>query len=550
MARIRKAPAEPMHTRRTFWKIGIYIRLSRDDGNAVSESVVNQQKIVNDAILNLFQEESYEIVDTYIDDGSSGTSDIERGSFQRMTGDVRSGQINCIIVKNLSRAFRNSADQGTFLEEFLPLYNTRFISLYEPVIDTMLDPEVVHSLEVSITGFLNEQYAYKTSMDVRRTFKYKRENGEFIGAFAPYGYRKAPDNKNQLTVDEPAAQVVRDIFSLFVHDGLSKSGIARRLNELGIPNPTAYKRALGLRYENPHAKENDGYWNPTTIARILQDPLYIGTLRQGRQKVISYKVHKRAAVPECDWFTVENAVPPIVDTAVFQLAQQLHRRDTRTPPGSGQLHLFSGLVRCAGCGKLMHRTNAKNHTYYVCRTNRANPSACSRHSIAENRLEQAVLTAIQAQIVSVENLEDLLQEIEQAPTAHPGQSRLDTLIRQNEKALSRAQRCLDDLYFDWKRGDLSHAQYQRMQASFQRQSDQLSAVTARLREERAGCADASGRVHPYVTEFLTYKNVQSVSRGLLVELVQEVRVYEDHGLEIAFHFPGQNRRVAEFAEIK
>ena len=116
------------------------------------------------------------------------------------------------MVKNLSRAFRNSANQGHFLEEFIPLYNTRFISLYQPRIDTFLDPEVVHSLEVSIAGFMNEQYAYKTSTDVRRTFRNKRQNGEFIGSFAPYGYRKDPEDKNSLVIDEEAAQVVLDIF--------------------------------------------------------------------------------------------------------------------------------------------------------------------------------------------------------------------------------------------------------------------------------------------------------------------------------------------------
>ena len=134
MARIRRTSDPRANSTQAIWKIGKYIRLSRDDGNVVSESVVNQ---------------------------TSGTTDLERRDFQRMIGDMKSGRINCIIVKNLSRAFRNSANQGHFLEEFIPLYNTRFISLYQPRIDTFLDPEVVHSLEGSITGFMNEQYAYK-----------------------------------------------------------------------------------------------------------------------------------------------------------------------------------------------------------------------------------------------------------------------------------------------------------------------------------------------------------------------------------------------------
>lgn len=180
MARIRKTDERNVHAQQMIWKVGKYIRLSREDGHEVSESVVNQDKILNDEIPSFFQDGLYEVVDTYIDDGTSGTTDIERGDFQRMVGDMKAGRINCIVVKNLSRAFRNSANQGHFLEEFIPLYNTRFISLYQPRIDTFLDPEVVHSLEVSIAGFMNEQYAYKTSTDVRRTFRNKRQNGEFI----------------------------------------------------------------------------------------------------------------------------------------------------------------------------------------------------------------------------------------------------------------------------------------------------------------------------------------------------------------------------------
>lgn len=288
MARIRNRNSADFQDREALWKVGKYIRLSREDGNAVSESIVNQNNILDDEIPHFFEDGRYEVVDTYIDDGTSGTTDQEREDFQRMVQDIRAGRINCIIVKNLSRAFRNSANQGRFLEEFIPLYDTRFISLYEPRIDTFLNPEVVHSLEVGIVGFINEQYAYKTSKDVRRTFRHKREKGEFIGAFAPYGYTKASEDRNRLQVDDEAAQVVREIFSWYVGLGMSKAGIVKRLNELGIPNPTAYKRLHGLRYENPHANQNDGLWSQSSVSRILQNPLYIGTMRQGRQKVISY----------------------------------------------------------------------------------------------------------------------------------------------------------------------------------------------------------------------------------------------------------------------
>ena len=511
MARIRKSEASKTMSRQIIWKIGKYIRLSRDDGNVVSESVVNQDKILNDEIPGFFEDGLYEVVDTYIDDGTSGTTDLERRDFQRMVQDMKCGRINCIIVKNLSRAFRNSANQGHFLEEFIPLYNTRFISLYQPRIDTFLDPEIVHSLEVSITGFINEQYAYKTSADVRRTFKHKRENGEFIGAFAPYGYAKG-------------------------------------LNEYGIPNPAAYKRSKGFHYENPHCKNNDGLWSPSTVARMLQNPLYIGVMRQGRQKVISYKVHKRAAVPEEEWFIVENAVPAI-DKDTFEAAQSLHRRDTRTAPGKQEVYLFAGFIRCADCRKSMVRHTSKNLVYYQCRTNRDKSKAkCTKHSIRLDVLEQAVLAAVQKQIEFVDSLSEIIKEINDAPVVHTESLRLNALLEQRTREFEKVAGVLDGLYMDWKNGDITRDQYRRMKVRFEEQAQQLQETIDHIRQECETIAQGIDDDNPYLTAFLKHRNIQSLSRGLLVELVNAIYVHEDKSIEIEFNFADQYRRIAEYVE--
>ncbi len=548
MARIRKSENNSSK-KQTLWRVGKYIRLSREDGNVVSESVVNQDKILNDEIPNFFEDGLYEVVDTYIDDGTSGTSDLERQEFQRMVRDMKTGRINCVMVKNLSRAFRNSANQGHFLEEFIPLYNTRFISLYQPRIDTFLDPEIVHSLEVSITGFMNEQYAYKTSADVRRTFKHKRENGEFIGAFAPYGYTKDPEDKNALVIDEDAAEVVRDIFRWFLSDGMSKAGIAKRLNELGVPNPTAYKRTKGFHYENPHAKANDGLWTPTTVSRMLQNPVYMGVMLQGRQKVVSYKVHKRMAVPESEWFVVENAVPPIVSRETFQAAQALHQRDTRTAPGKREVYLFSGLVRCADCKKGMSRHTSRGHVYYVCRTYRDKSKArCTKHSIRLERLEQAVLVAVQKQIELVGSLSEVIAEINRAPVVRTESLRLTTMLRQREKELEKAAARADSLYLDWKNGDITRDQYCRMKVRFEEEAAQLQAIVDQIRAECETMAQGVTQEDPYLAAFLKYGNIQTLSRGLLMDLVNAIYVHEDGAIEIEFNFADQYRRIVEFIE--
>lgn len=549
MARIRKLDKNNTVKTQIVWKIGKYIRLSREDGNIVSESVVNQDQILNDEIPSFFEDGLYEVVDTYIDDGTSGITDLERRDFQRMVQDMKCGRINCVIVKNLSRAFRNSANQGHFLEEFIPLYNTRFISLYQPRIDTFLDPEVVHSLEVSITGFMNEQYAYKTSADVRRTFKHKRENGEFIGAFAPYGYVKDPEDKNSLIIDEEAAQVVRDIFSWFITEGLSKNGIAKRLNEYGILNPAAYKRSKGFHYENPHCKYNDGMWSPSTVARILQNPLYIGVMRQGRQKVISYKVHKRTSVPEDEWYIVENAVPVIIEKEMFQAAQNLHKRDTRTAPGKREVYLFSGFIRCADCGKSMVRHTSRNLVYYQCRTYQdKSRDKCAKHSIRLDILEKTVLAAVQKQIELVDSPAEMIDEINRAPVVHTESLRLNALLEQRTRELEKVTKVLDDLYMDWKSGDITRDQYRRMKVRFEEQSQQLQETIAHIQGKCEILAQGIDTENPYLTAFLKHRNIDSLSRGLLVELVNAIYVHEDKSIEIEFNYADQYRRIAEYIE--
>lgn len=477
MARIRRSRAErAASSKPNVWKVGKYIRLSRDDGNRESESITNQRKILDEQIPGFFNED-YDM----IDDGRTGTSDDTRPDFLRLVEDVKSGKINCIVTKNLSRAFRNSANQGKFLEEFIPLYHTRFISLYEPHLDTFLNPEVVHSLEVSITGFMNEQYAYKTSIDVRRTFDTKRKNGEFIGAFVPYGLMKKPGDKNSLMIDEEAAEVVRKIFHWFTEEGMSKSKITKRLNELGIPNPTAYKRQKGLKYYNPQTHKNDGLWSEKTVCDILLNEMYIGNMVQGKQRVISYKIHDRVRTDEKEWYIVENTHDAVIGKETFEKARALHQRDTRVSPKQKKVYLFSGFLRCADCKKTMTRKTSKNLVYYSCSTySRKSKTACTKHTIREDILERAVLLAIQKQIALVAALTETIEEISSAPVIHTELKRINRLLSSKQKELEKLTIVTDNLYMDWRTGEITKAEYRRMKSRFAIQIEQLQRAAANI----------------------------------------------------------------------
>ena len=230
------------------WYVAFYIRLSREDkrGKDESESITNQRLILTDFLEQQDDDDEYVFVDEYVDDGVSGTTDEERENFLRLLADIQKGKINCVIVKNLARSFRNNGDQSYYLGDWFPRNDVRFISLYQQPIDTYKDPQNAQNIAVPVQGVLNEEHARGTSESVRRTFDKKREKGLHIGSFAAYGYQKDPEDKNALVIDEEAAEHVKSIFVWFL-EGMSKNAIVRKLNESGILCPAAYKKSKGMK---------------------------------------------------------------------------------------------------------------------------------------------------------------------------------------------------------------------------------------------------------------------------------------------------------------
>ena len=356
----------PTYTAR-LWKMGGYIRLSREDLQKInrglddSNSVKNQRDILNDFHFN--HAEEFESYTEYVDDGHTGT-DTERESFQRLLGDVMSGKINCVVVKDLSRFARNYSDAGSLIDNLFVQMGVRFISLAEGV-DSYLNPDSVNSIIVPITNVMNDQYCYQTSKKIRQVFDYKRRNGQYIGSFAPYGYIKDPKDKHQLIVDPEAAETVKKIYEMCLQ-GTAKLQIVMYLNDHGIPSPTAYRKLKGLPYSP--AISDAPMWGNKIITDILRNPIYTGDLVQGRRRVKSYKVHQIEAVPEDEWVRVPDTHEAIITHETFDRVQELLKRDTLTAPKKRELHLFSGFLRCADCGKAVTRSQSGKNVYYSCST--------------------------------------------------------------------------------------------------------------------------------------------------------------------------------------
>ena len=551
------------------WKIGIYIRLSREDKEKEEEkvskkrggrnqpqnvdadasgSIVEQDKILTEWVEEYFREEQYEIVDYFVDDGLTGTDDT-RDDFQRLMEYVEDGRIDCIVVKTLSRAFRNYADQGRYLEQVFPRLGVRFISSGNPFVDSYNDPDAITGgMEIPINGLMNDRFAAKTSADIRRTFDAKRRRGEFIGAFAPYGYIKDPEDKNSIIIDPEAAAVVRDIFNWFVVNGMSKRGIALKLNELGILNPTAYKqRVLKLKYQNPGTEMNDGLWMGSNIYALLRNQMYVGDMVQGRNRIISYKVHTQISVPEEEWYIVPNTHEAIIDRELFEQAQLLHSRDTRTAPGKRELYIFSGMVRCSDCKKAMRRRVSKNLAYYFCRTFQ-DKGVCTKRAIREDKLTKAVFDAVRVQIELVQSLSDALNAINERPNVKTQSNRLTAMLKMRQAELDKIVTASDSLYMDWKNGDITKEDYRRMKASFDEKADALRAAVENIKDEINTLAKGVNADDPFLTAFLKYKNITELNRGIVVELINTVYVHEDGQITIEFAFDDELKRVLDFIE--
>jgi len=552
MPRIRKSLQEGKKTK---WNIALYIRLSKEDGNDESLSVSNQRKILADYLMNNWSEEDYFLVDTYADDGLTGT-DTNRENFMRMRQDIVDGKVNCVIVKSLARAFRNLADQQKFLEEFLPLHKARFINLGTPFIDTFVNPNSVSGFEVPIRGMFNEQFAAATSEEIRKTFNMKRKRGEFIGSFAPFGYKKDPKNKNKLLVDEEAAQVVRDIFNWFLYGveskadqgSLSINGIARELNERGVPSPITYKKQKGLKYQNPNNRFETSVWTGTTVGFILRNQMYIGDMVQGRQRVISYKIHKQMKTTEDEWFIKENTHEAIIESEQFEAVQQVLLRDTKTAPGKKTLYLFSGFLKCADCGRALHRRSNTKFSYYYCRTSQQSARICEPRSIREDLLNDVVLSAIQMQISLIEDMEQMIDKINHAPVIINQSDRLNSDLEKKKSELTKNRRISDLLYTDWRSGDISRDEYLRIKSDYAAKNDQLESAIQKIESERQFMSQGVTSENSYFKGFLQHKNVTELTREVLVELVDSIAVHEDRSVEINFSFQDQFQRINEFIE--
>ena len=382
-----------MVPKQTNYSVGIYMRLSRDDERAgESLSIENQRAILTEYV----SRQGWTVYDEYVDDGISGTT-FNRPGVQRLLDDAKTGKINLIICKDLSRFGRNYIEVGRYTDYIFPVYNVRFIALADNV-DTANSQSAGMDM-MPIVNIFNEWHCASTSKKIRAVLESGAKNGKYKSPTAAYGYIKADDEKHTPVIDPEAAAVVRRIFELRA-SGIGMNAIAAILNQDKVPTPSAYYYGKQGK-PNPRSKTN--LWCRTTVKLILKNPIYIGTLAQQRSTTVSYKNHKVIHKDEEDWIVIENNHEPIISRELWNKVREYDDSVSRGKrDSSGNVALFSGMLYCQDCGYKMKKTwlnRKKGDIGYSCGYRaRFGHGFCSTHTISECVLKALVIADIQSKL--------------------------------------------------------------------------------------------------------------------------------------------------------
>jgi DNA invertase Pin-like site-specific DNA recombinase len=525
----------------------IYLRLSKQDGdNVESDSIANQRALILDWLKGHPEIRLHKIK---IDDGRSGV-DFNRPAFNEMIDDIKEGLANTVIVKDFSRFGRNYIESGKYIQVIFPRSGVRFIAVNENY-DSLTVQGYTGNIIVPFKNMVNDAYCADISVKVRSHLEIKRKKGDFVGAFAVYGYMKDAENKNRLVIDDFAADVVRDMYKWKL-EGVSCQGIAERLNQNGVLSPMEYKRFCGLRYSTTFKVNRTAVWQSVSVKRILTNPVYIGVLEQGKRTRPNYKVRKHVHLPKEQWVCSENAHEPIIDSAVFETVRGLLKQDTRAVKSGGNVFPLSGVIFCGDCGAAMLRkTNAykgARYPYYVCGKHRADTSVCTTHNISANECENAVLSALRLHTSAVLDVEKALACAESMKYQQDGVRKLTARLEAKQDEIKKYNDFRLSLYESYREGVIPKEDFLAFKASYDEKLKDAEAAARQLREDIEKTAAGEADSRDWIGKFRAYSDCAALERKTVAELVDSVIVYEGGRIEVRFRFYNEFERLQNAAK--
>ena len=513
---------------KNIYKVALYMRLSQDDRNYGDSVSIETQRTI---LRTYARDNGLDIVDEYVDDGWSGTN-FDRPAFQRMMEDVDAGKINCIVTKDLSRFGREHVMMDYYLEFIFPEKHIRYIAVAENE-----DTEKGLTDCVPFKNLFNEWYAKDTSRKVKGALRAKFSVGEYICAYAPLGYKKDPEVKNHLIIDEETRWIIEKIFDLAAH-GWGAAKITRTLREEKVPTPGWMNYTRYGTFANVYAgapEEKAWAWTISQIKSITHDEVYIGNSVHGQQTTLSYKNKKRIRKPEEYWFRVENTHEALVPKEVFaQIQEQIDNR--RRKMKNARMQIFSGLVRCADCGWSLSYATHWNRTgswgYFNCTAYRQFgkiAGICSSHYIRYDLLYQYVLSQIQIWCrLAQADKEGLLEYLIQS-----GDRKKADAVKKKNSELTKAIKRKNDvdklftrMYEDRMNGSITEQNFIMLSQKYQIEQEELTRKVNTLMQEDSSIVQDEKDFAKLENLVNQYCCPDILSHTLLNSIIEKIVVHE------------------------
>lgn len=514
--------------KQTIYNAGIYVRLSQEDMRAGESLSIENQKLI---LTKYVKEQGWNLVDTYVDDGWSGT-DFDRPAVQRLLSDAQSGKINLIICKDLSRFGRNYIEVGRYVDYIFPSYNIRFIALNDNVDTASKDTSALDMMP--IVNLFNEWHAASTSKKIKAVIEANAKAGKYRATQAPFGYIKGNDPNHLPVIDPESASIVRNIFEMRA-SGISPHHIADKLNEDGVPIPSDYYYA---KPGKPNPRRTRHLWSPESVRQILHNYTYLGHLVQLRTTTVSYKNHKTIKRDEEDMIVVKNTHEPIVSQELWDRVREMEQSVSQGKRNSdGYVANLSGLIYCQNCGNKVrlcwnntrhqrggprefyrHNFNCTSYLKYGKRY-------CPSHYIKMKDMERIVLEDIRSMASLVVKDEDSARKKFLAHKAknHEEKYAVDTKkLTEGRYRLQKLDTLIQNIYEDKVLGKVSEDVAIKLIAKYESEQNELSVEVAELEETLSTIRQDEEDVTLFIDRLKKYTDVQELTREMCLELIEYI----------------------------
>lgn len=514
--------------KQTIYNAGIYVRLSQEDMRAGESLSIEHQKLI---LTKYIREQGWNLVDTYVDDGFSGT-DFNRPSVQRLLSDAQTGRINLIICKDLSRFGRNYIEVGQYIDYIFPLHNIRFIALNDNVDTANRDSNAMEMMPV--INLFNEWHASSTSKKIKAVNLANAKAGKYTCANAAYGYTKADDEKHTPIIDPEAAEVVRRIFKLR-SQGMSPRAIGDQLNAENIPIPSDYRcQKKGI----VNTKYTRHLWTQVQIRQILDNPIYLGKLAMMRVTSVSYKNHKKVRKDPSEWVVTEDTHEAIISQELWDKVREAEKAVSHGKrDGKGVTQPLSGMLFCPDCGYKMKAAGRKRtlksgelirECYYNCSSYVLHgKELCSTHYISQKQIEAVIIADIRSMAELVVKDEQtaraaFLSKKEQQTSR---QSKADIKkLNDSKHRLAELENLMQSVYEDKVMGKIPEHICVSFLEKYEAEQQELRAVIADLEERLSAEKQDREDVEEFIRRLKKYVDVQTLTRELGLELIEYVTV--------------------------